>query len=462
VATGILFNKYDVFGVLEDKKKRLRAEYRRLPDEQALDEGTIQSMKSEYLLQVPVLRAEEMSYEEGKTQIDARRLPNRVFFGGSGPVLEDALLLTIHIPFDGDPGVFNIAPSAFNSRVAEGEIVGQDLVLRITVVDGNYDVQGHIDREIQQIKWALTHLREKEGYFLQELGGVLAQEVQQRRRAVESRADVTGQLKIPRRSPSSLSAVPPQSLQPPRPQRAMAVANTATAGTQIWDVFISHASEDKPYVDPLVMKLGQAGISVWYNRLVLEWGDDLRSRIDGGLINCRYGIVVLSKAFLRKKKWTEHELNSLFARERVGQKLILPIWHDITREDLLTYSPSLADRMAKIANTDSYEDIVATLNRLLGKVPNTILPAKPYLPARGVTVAHAHYDGPDAARIHLLVCQSATDDKLFVFEDAAGNHRQGSVQEIAIEYVLADRKLTTNGFKRMSASGGGTYPEFNI
>jgi hypothetical protein len=133
------------------------------------------------------------------------------------------------------------------------------------------------------------------------------------------------------------------------------------------DVFISHASEDKPYVEPLVAKLEEASISVWYDRLVLEWGDDLRSRIDNGLANCRYGIVVLSKAFLGKKKWTEHELNGLFAREQAGQKLILPIWHGITRDDLLQYSPAFADRLAKISDTDSYEDIVHSLRAILGK-----------------------------------------------------------------------------------------------
>jgi TIR domain len=94
-------------------------------------------------------------------------------------------------------------------------------------------------------------------------------------------------------------------------------------------VFISHATEDKPYVEPLAKALEKAGISVWYDRITLEWGDDLRRRIGNGLISCSYGIVVLSKAFLAGKKWTEHELNALFAREELGKKLILPIWHGI-------------------------------------------------------------------------------------------------------------------------------------
>lgn len=133
------------------------------------------------------------------------------------------------------------------------------------------------------------------------------------------------------------------------------------------DVFISHASEDKPYVEPLVKALEDARISVWYDRITMEWGDDLRPAIDRGLANCRFGIVVFSKAFLAKKKWTEYELNALFARENAGKKVVLPIWHGVTRDDLLLYSPAFADRLAKISSSDDYDDIVSTLKQMLGK-----------------------------------------------------------------------------------------------
>ena len=85
-----------------------------------------------------------------------------------------------------------------------------------------------------------------------------------------------------------------------------------------------------------------------------------------GVTTCRYGIVVFSKAFLNKKKWTEHELNALFAKEEPSKKVILPIWHGISREDLIQYSPAFADRLAKNSVTDSYADIVQSLWRCLG------------------------------------------------------------------------------------------------
>jgi hypothetical protein len=63
-------------------------------------------------------------------------------------------------------------------------------------------------------------------------------------------------------------------------------------------------------------------------------GDTLRGAIDRGLVDSRYGIVVLSPAFLKRKKWTEHELDGLFAREQSGNKVILPIWHNIKRRPI--------------------------------------------------------------------------------------------------------------------------------
>ena len=126
---------------------------------------------------------------------------------------------------------------------------------------------------------------------------------------------------------------------------------------------------DKPYVAPLVGALEAAGISVWFDKTTMEWGDSLRSEIDRGLAACRYGIVVFSKAFLKKKKWTEHELNALFAREEPRKKVILPIWHGIVRDDLIEYSPAFADRLAKNSITDSHADIVESLLTMLGR-PN--------------------------------------------------------------------------------------------
>jgi TIR domain len=150
----------------------------------------------------------------------------------------------------------------------------------------------------------------------------------------------------------------------PRMRRGKALRR---AGRRRFDIFVSHATEDKKFVTPLVKALENADISVWYDSTMLGWGDDLRRSIDRGLANSRYGIVVFSKAFLAGKHWTEHELSGLFAKERLGKKVILPIWHKITRRDLLEYSPAFADRIAKVSQRDSVSNIVESLKALLKK-----------------------------------------------------------------------------------------------
>ena len=114
-----------------------------------------------------------------------------------------------------------------------------------------------------------------------------------------------------------------------------------------WDVFISHASEDKDeFVRPLASALKNANISVWYDEFSLQLGDSLRKSIDLGLANSRYGIVVLSKSFFAKH-WPAQELNGLVTREVNSNKVILPIWHQVTFEEVRSFSPILADRLAE-------------------------------------------------------------------------------------------------------------------
>jgi len=67
--------------------------------------------------------------------------------------------------------------------------------------------------------------------------------------------------------------------------------------------------------------------------------------------------VVISPDFLRKE-WPQKELDGLVAREVDGVKVILPVWHRITREQILSRSPTLADRLA--VSSDRGLDYVVT------------------------------------------------------------------------------------------------------
>jgi hypothetical protein len=113
-----------------------------------------------------------------------------------------------------------------------------------------------------------------------------------------------------------------------------------------WDVFISHASEDKEeFAKPLAQALQQRGVKVWFDAFSLSLGDSLRRSIDRGLAQSRFGIVILSEAFFQKH-WPQLELDGLVARESAGIKVILPVWHRIDQSYVRAHSPILADILA--------------------------------------------------------------------------------------------------------------------
>ncbi len=95
---------------------------------------------------------------------------------------------------------------------------------------------------------------------------------------------------------------------------------------ETWDVFISHASEDKEtIVEPLVQVLEENGISCWYDNNKIGWGDSLTNSINNGLKTSQYVLVVLSEAFI-KKGWAKAELNAMLSMEfSNGQKKVLPL-----------------------------------------------------------------------------------------------------------------------------------------
>ncbi|MGK7895888.1 MAG: toll/interleukin-1 receptor domain-containing protein [Xenococcus sp. (in: cyanobacteria)] len=133
------------------------------------------------------------------------------------------------------------------------------------------------------------------------------------------------------------------------------------------DFFISHATEDKNEVArPLAMELTKRGFTVWFDEFELRLGDSLTEKINEGLAKSQYGIVVLSESFFRKR-WPQEELNGLMARSTSSQnKVILPIWHNITKAYLLEHAPILADKCA--AKTSWGIDKIA--NNVASALPN--------------------------------------------------------------------------------------------
>lgn len=126
----------------------------------------------------------------------------------------------------------------------------------------------------------------------------------------------------------------------------------------MYDVFISHASEDKENVArPLAFELLKRGYSVFLDELVIKLGDSLSKSINDGLSESKYCVLVLSNLFFAKN-WTIAEMNSINSIQiNLHEKKILPIWHNITFEDVRKNAPLLADLYA--VNTEIGINMIA-------------------------------------------------------------------------------------------------------
>lgn len=147
----------------------------------------------------------------------------------------------------------------------------------------------------------------------------------------------------------------------------IAFPRAMTSALKVHDAFICHASEDKEdFVRPLAEALQAKNFDIWYDDFALMVGDSLRQSIDRGLANSRFGIVVLSSAFF-SKNWPQYELNGLVAREMEGRKVVLPVWHKVSKDEVMAFSPPMADKVAVNTAISSLSEVVEQLSEVLKK-----------------------------------------------------------------------------------------------
>jgi hypothetical protein len=442
-----LFMGTDIYDFVETQKTKLKKAYEGLPNEQALDEAHAVELKRRFMLDIPRLRPEEWSAEQRE--------------------LSQGIEVLAYVPFDGDPSVFNLRPSAMKMTVAKGEIVDHDWRIRLVVGGPHIDIAGMVMRELAEVQWRLESLRGSMQHMNQQLEAQLRACIAQRKRVVENKAQISQSIGIPPRKPAPAPEQPPAPVPPPR-LAARLVAPTPPPPKpvdQTWDIFMSHASPDKPYVRGLVKALRAMGVSVWFDEDCIKPGEPSRQAIKNGLKKSTYGIVVLSDAYIADRKWTEHEFDALFAREELNSFIIMPVWHGVGHEDIKKYDPALADRNS-ICKTDDYDEIVQNVLKLLGRGVSKVVPsaplAKQYNPGELELVAYVWYYTKDGKGAQMYVRKVINEADLFRLEEAGGTVHEGTRNEIADKYSSIDRHLLRNGLTHHVRNSSSAYSDFTI
>lgn len=90
-------------------------------------------------------------------------------------------------------------------------------------------------------------------------------------------------------------------------------------------LFVCHTSEDGPFVDRLVDALDRRALYAWYDKREIVVGDSIVQKINEGLSEARYLVVVLSPRSV-KKPWVKRELNATLMRQlSLAEIGVLPV-----------------------------------------------------------------------------------------------------------------------------------------
>jgi hypothetical protein len=105
------------------------------------------------------------------------------------------------------------------------------------------------------------------------------------------------------------------------------------------EVFLSHSSLDKDFVDSIAETLGNRGIPVWYSRTNILGAQQWQDEIGQALRRCNWFIVVLSPNSVQSM-WVKRELAFALKDNKYNEKII-PVLYQPCDFDNLSWTLSL-------------------------------------------------------------------------------------------------------------------------
>ncbi|MCS5502758.1 toll/interleukin-1 receptor domain-containing protein [Lysinibacillus sp. A4] len=133
-----------------------------------------------------------------------------------------------------------------------------------------------------------------------------------------------------------------------------------------FDVFLSHSSLDKDiFVSELSEKLSNKGLKVFEDVKVFKIGQSQTDMMNMGILNSRFVVIFLSKNFI-ESGWSQYEFKSFLNRE-INEKrvIILPIWHDVSVDEVRQYNPYIVDKYALNTSKQTLDEMVNQIHQVV-------------------------------------------------------------------------------------------------
>lgn len=362
-----LFYEGDLDSTLHAHFAKVRDRVDAIPEKDLFREdetALIELIQKEFVVIPLTLDEANLSMTREETKVDVSGDRSRYFSHGDGQHYVAGIRICISVPFQGDPILWKLKPNHWSSVLPYGDVQSLqgerngtlEIEIEYPADMGPDAAKKRFDENMKDVRFYIDNQRKQVEAENAKLPNLIRSALVSRKAKLQKHRDGLEQafgisITVAETAPKNQSKVTPSAKKASSP--------VSTAQNQ-WDVFLSHASEDKDdFARPLAVALKANGLRVWFDEFTLMVGDSLRRSIDKGLSGARFGIVLISQKFL-EKEWPQKELDALMGRESNGVKIILPVWHNVNAEYVSKFSPLLADRLAS-SSSKGLNQVVADL-----------------------------------------------------------------------------------------------------
>lgn len=199
----LLFSEHDLQAVMEATKAKMLQEIEAYPANQLLN-TSIDDLAKYFAAKFEItpvrIIEDQVAVDPQETKVDVSRDPSRFIRNRDRPFYISGTLITLYIPFEGDPNIFMCRPSTFTLNPPHGRINGNTLELSISLTDHNAQaVKGELERLLGSVReylgWATRDLTS----FNATLKDVARQHIEARRQKLLNDQGLVASLGFPLR-----------------------------------------------------------------------------------------------------------------------------------------------------------------------------------------------------------------------------------------------------------------------
>lgn len=198
----LLFNKYQIFAVLQGQTEAVKKRVQSIPPNTLLnasEHDLVQALVEEFRLNVPVINDEDIYIaHSGEAQVDVSRDPMRIIHDRSRPFYMPGNKTVIAVPFQGDAELFNVQPQTYTLNPPRAEIGKGELLLTYVRTDQNAEaIKQDYQRTVNSIRDYLRSLSESAAQFNSQLEGLATSQLKARKDRLLADAGMTAAIGLP-------------------------------------------------------------------------------------------------------------------------------------------------------------------------------------------------------------------------------------------------------------------------